>query len=86
MREDVVVSSHVLRKHIEKISVVVVDDHPLFLAGLQQLFKKQPDFELVGVAEDAAQLETVLAQTTPAVIRLGPAHDRRRVSWLLPGS
>jgi len=53
---------------MDKISVVVVDDHPIFLAGLQQLFKKQPDFELVGVAEDAAQLETVLAQTTPAVI------------------
>lgn len=53
---------------MDKISVVVVDDHPIFLAGLQQLFKKQPDFELVGVAEDAAQLETVLARTTPAVI------------------
>jgi DNA-binding NarL/FixJ family response regulator len=53
---------------MEKISVVVVDDHPLFLAGLQQLFTKQPDFDLVGVAENAGQLETVLAQTTPAVI------------------
>jgi DNA-binding NarL/FixJ family response regulator len=53
---------------MDKISVVVVDDHPIFLAGLQQLFKKQPDFELVGVAEDAIQLEAVLAQTTPAVI------------------
>jgi DNA-binding NarL/FixJ family response regulator len=53
---------------MDKISVVVVDDHPIFLAGLQQLFKKQPDFELVGVAEDAVQLEAVLAQTTPAVI------------------
>jgi DNA-binding NarL/FixJ family response regulator len=53
---------------MDKIAVVVVDHHPIFLAGLQQLFKKQPDFALVGVAEDAAQLETVLAQTTPAVI------------------
>jgi DNA-binding NarL/FixJ family response regulator len=53
---------------MEKISVVVVDDHPLFLAGLQQLFTKQPDFDLMGVAEDAVRLEAVLAQTTPAVI------------------
>jgi len=53
---------------MDKISVIVVDDHPIFLAGLQQLFKKQPDFEVVGVAEDAVQLEAVLAQTTPAVI------------------
>jgi DNA-binding NarL/FixJ family response regulator len=53
---------------MEKIAVVVVDDHPLFLAGLQQLFQKQSDFELVGIAENAAQLETVLTQTSPAVI------------------
>jgi DNA-binding NarL/FixJ family response regulator len=53
---------------MDKISVVVVDDHPIFLAGLQQLFKRQPDFELVGVAESADQLEAVLAQSTPDVI------------------
>jgi DNA-binding NarL/FixJ family response regulator len=53
---------------MDKISVVVVDDHPIFLAGLQQLFKKQADFEVVGIAENAEQLEAVLAQTTPAVI------------------
>ena len=53
---------------MDKISVVVVDDHPIFLAGLQQLFKKQPDFEIVGVAENAAQLETVLVEARPAVI------------------
>jgi two-component system, NarL family, response regulator LiaR len=51
-----------------KISVVVVDDHPLFLAGLQQLFQTQPDFAVVGVAEDGAHLQAVLAHTTPAVI------------------
>jgi DNA-binding NarL/FixJ family response regulator len=53
---------------MEKISLVVVDDHPIFLAGLQQLFKKQPDFELVAVAENVAQLETVLARTPPTVV------------------
>lgn len=53
---------------MEKISLVVVDDHPMFLAGLQQLFRRQADFEVVGVAENLAQLEAVLRQTTPAVI------------------
>ena len=53
---------------MEKISLIVVDDHPMFLAGLQQLFKKQPDFEVVGVAENPAQLRTVLQETTPALI------------------
>jgi DNA-binding NarL/FixJ family response regulator len=51
-----------------KISLIVVDDHPIFLAGLQQLFKKQPDFDLVGVAEDVGQLETLLARTVPTLI------------------
>ena len=53
---------------MEKISLIVVDDHPMFLAGLQQLFKKQPDFEVVGVAENPAQLRTVLQETTAALI------------------
>jgi len=53
---------------MEKISLIVVDDHPMFLAGLQQLFKKQPDFAVVGVAENPAQLRTVLQETTPALI------------------
>src|SRR5262245_31288724 len=53
---------------MDKISVVMVDDHPIFLAGLQQLFKKQPDFELIGVTESMDQLEAMLARTTPDVI------------------
>lgn len=53
---------------MDKISLIVVDDHPIFLAGLQQLFKRQPDFELVGVAENVDQLETLLAQRTADVI------------------
>ena len=33
-----------------KISLVIVEDHPVMLAGIQQLFKKQGDFEVVGAA------------------------------------
>jgi DNA-binding NarL/FixJ family response regulator len=51
---------------VTKISVVVVDNHPLFLAGLQQLFTRQPDFDLVGVTEDGVQLQAVLARSTAA--------------------
>jgi DNA-binding NarL/FixJ family response regulator len=53
---------------MSKISLVIVDDHPMFLAGLQQLFKKQPDFEVVGVAEGVTQLETILQGESPALI------------------
>ena len=51
-----------------KISIVLVDDHPIFLSGLQQLIKKQRDFELTGVAESIVDLENLLAQSKPQVI------------------
>jgi two-component system, NarL family, response regulator DegU len=53
---------------VNKISLVVVDDHPIFLAGLQQLFRKQADFDVVGVAENIMQLEELLGKATPSVV------------------
>ena len=51
-----------------KISIILVDDHPIFLSGLQELFRKQPDFELLGVAESVADLEKLLEKKKPQVI------------------
>ena len=53
---------------MDKISVIVVDDHPLFLAGVQQIFKRQHDFEVVGEAENVAELESLLKDIQPTVI------------------
>lgn len=53
---------------MDKISLIIVDDHPMFLAGLQQMFKKQSDFEVVGVAEGVSQLETLLEAGSPTLI------------------
>lgn len=53
---------------MDKISLIIVDDHPMFLAGLQQMFKKQSDFEVVGVAEGVSQLETFLEAGSPTLI------------------
>lgn len=53
---------------MSKISLIVVDDHPMFLAGLQQLFKKQADFEVIGAAESVAQLEILLQKEAPTLI------------------
>ncbi len=50
------------------ISIILVDDHPIFLSGLQELFRKQPDFELLGVAESVADLEKLLEKEKPQVI------------------
>ncbi len=57
------------RKEIpQKISIALVDDHPIFLSGLQQLIQKQSDFELIGVAESIVDLENLLEQEKPQVI------------------
>ena len=53
---------------MEKTTVVVVDDHPLFLSGVQQIFKRQPDFEVIGAAENAAQLASLLKHCRPDII------------------
>jgi DNA-binding NarL/FixJ family response regulator len=53
---------------MEKITVIVVDDHPLFLSGVQQIFKRQSDFEVIGAAENAAQLTSLLKQCQPSII------------------
>lgn len=53
---------------MKKISLVIVDDHPIFLEGLLQLFKKRPEFEVVGVAEDGQQVEAVLAKGAPEIV------------------
>ncbi len=53
---------------MEKITVAIVDDHPLFLSGVRQIFKKQPDFEVVGTAENAAQLSALLTQYQPSIV------------------
>lgn len=53
---------------MEKTTVVVVDDHPLFLSGVQQIFKRQPDFEVIGAAESAAQLAALLKRCQPDII------------------
>ncbi len=53
---------------MEKISLLIVDDHPMILSGLQQIFKKQPDFTIVGGAENLAQLETILKEASPTII------------------
>ncbi|HXG18963.1 MAG TPA: response regulator transcription factor [Methylomirabilota bacterium] len=63
---------------MDTISLIIVDDHPMFLAGLQQLFKRQPDFEVIGAAENSHQLEALLQKESPTLILMDiemPAGD-----------
>lgn len=53
---------------LQTISLALVDDHPIFLSGLQQLFRKQKDFKVVGVAENMEGLKQLCQREQPAVV------------------
>src|SRR5262245_5703640 len=51
------------------IRVVLVDDHPIVLQGLQQLFERQPDFSVVAACSNAdTALQAVRAQRPDVLI------------------
>ena len=52
------------------IRVVLVDDHPIVLHGLQQLFERQPDFEVVGCCADGAAAVDAVEHHHPDVLVL----------------
>ncbi len=54
----------------QKISVLIVDDHPLFREGLQQALDFEDDIQVVGQAADGAQALQSVARLQPAVVLL----------------
>lgn len=54
----------------EPIRILIVDDHPVVRHGLRNLLSMHPDFEIVGEAEDGAQVFPLLAAHKTDVILL----------------
>jgi DNA-binding NarL/FixJ family response regulator len=48
-----------------KKRIFLADDHPMMREGLRQLIEKQPDLEVCGEAEDAAQAVEEIDKTRP---------------------
>jgi len=53
-----------------RTAVVLVDDHPVVRDGLAYLLGEQPDFEVVGEAEDPESALEVIGETFPGVVVL----------------
>ena len=49
-------------------TVLLVDDHPLFLDGVRAALAGEPDLEVVGEAHDAAGAEELAARLRPDVV------------------
>jgi DNA-binding NarL/FixJ family response regulator len=58
-----------LVEQARRIRVLLVDDHPLFRAGVRQrLYEHDPDLEVVGEAGSSAQAQEMVALLTPDVV------------------
>jgi len=51
----------------QKYSIVIADDHPMFLDGLRLAIKAVPEFELVGEASDGESALQVIRSQKPAI-------------------
>lgn len=54
----------------EKIRIMLADDHPLFIEGLSMMLRREPDFELCGVANNGREVLEMLPSTKPDLILL----------------
>ena len=54
----------------EKIKVALVDDHPLYLAGLRQFVEQSADFELVGEGTSGADALAIAELVAPDLMLL----------------
>jgi len=52
----------------QRISVLCVDDHPLFRAGIAYVIENQPDMELVGLAATGAEGIALARERAPDVM------------------
>ena len=54
-----------------RIRIVIADDHPVVRAGLQEILRSQPDFEIVGEASNGVEAVALASQVQPDVVLMG---------------
>jgi two-component system, NarL family, nitrate/nitrite response regulator NarL len=54
----------------EKLSVIIADDHTLFIDGLCMLLQNEPDIEIMNIAANGRELLSLLNNNTPGLILL----------------
>ena len=55
---------------VDRLRVLLVDDHPLMLEGIRRALEGEKDFEIVGEATSGAQVLSLLSHTPADVVLL----------------
>lgn len=53
---------------MKKVRILLADDHTVMRAGLRALLERQPNFEVVGEADDGPQAVQMAAEKSPDVV------------------
>jgi DNA-binding NarL/FixJ family response regulator len=52
----------------ERVRILLVDDHALVRVGMRSILEREPDFEIVGEAEDGRRAQDVAVDTNPDIV------------------
>lgn len=77
------------KKTTSKIRLMIVDDHPLFRAGLHRVVEMEPDFAIIGEATDGQEALDMARKLEPQVILMDvnlPILNGLQVTRELTGS
>jgi DNA-binding NarL/FixJ family response regulator len=59
-----------MARHMKKIRVFIVDDHPIFRCGLREVINSDAEMTVIGEAADASSALTAIRATKPSVVIL----------------
>ena len=54
----------------QRTKILLVDDHALFRVGMRQILEREPDFDIVGEAEDSRDAFSLAVEQSPDIILL----------------
>ena len=73
-----------------RITVAIVDDHPLVRAGLRSVLEAAGDIHVVAEAADGDEVPAMVAEHSPAIVlmdlsmaRIGGGLGRRLMDWAI---